>query len=288
MRGSLVQKSTAVRIQALEALACREVGRGSGALIEACAGNLARVAEELLAGDGPVGLLTGFYLPRFGAAESDGPPGCGMLAAVLEQLGRTVLVATDPRCAAVVAACLPPSTPLLPLRDACAARAAWCAAGVESVLAIEVPGPAADDVCYSMAGAELGPQPGLRALFSAVPRRYAIGDGGNELGLGGLAALTRAHVPHGATIACTVEADAAIVAGVSNWGAAALAGALWLTAGRDGVPRALTVPGLRRRLEAAREAGAVDGVHGARGLSVDGLDWSRQVAFHEALQEVLS
>lgn len=64
----------------------------------------------------------------------------------------------------------------------------------------------------------------------------AIGDGGNEIGMGNVSAQVRRDVPHGETIASTVPADHLIVAGVSNFGAYALAGGLSLLAGRDLLP----------------------------------------------------
>ena len=47
----------------------------------------------------------------------------------------------------------------------------------------------------------------------------AIGDGGNELGMGSALQAVRAAIPLGETIACVVPCDNLLVAGVSNWGA---------------------------------------------------------------------
>ena len=53
----------------------------------------------------------------------------------------------------------------------------------------------------------------------------AIGDGGNELGLGSVQHLTREHINLGEKIACSerYSADKTIVCGVSNWGGYAVA-----------------------------------------------------------------
>ena len=68
---------------------------------------------------------------------------------------------------------------------------------------------------------------GLHELFLAGPwTTVAIGDGGNEIGMGSLPrALIARHIDNGPDIACTVAADHLIVAGVSNWACYALAGA---------------------------------------------------------------
>src|SRR5438876_433702 len=68
----------------------------------------------------------------------------------------------------------------------------------------------------------------LDELFAAGPwDTIAIGDGGNEIGMGALSRpLIARHVAHGETIACVTPARHLIVAGVSNWGAYALLGAL--------------------------------------------------------------
>merc|ERR1711978_44886 len=52
----------------------------------------------------------------------------------------------------------------------------------------------------------------------------AIGDGGNELGLGLVNDLTCQHIPLGNQIACISEfsADNLLISGVSNWGGYAI------------------------------------------------------------------
>ncbi|XP_019407955.1 PREDICTED: UPF0317 protein C14orf159 homolog, mitochondrial isoform X2 [Crocodylus porosus] len=55
-----------------------------------------------------------------------------------------------------------------------------------------------------------------------------IGDGGNELGMGKVKEAVKKHIKNGDTIACDVEADFTIVAGVSNWGGYAVACSLYI------------------------------------------------------------
>src|SRR5205807_1527308 len=59
-----------------------------------------------------------------------------------------------------------------------------------------------------------------------------VGDGGNEIGMGKIPwDVIRRNVPNGGLIACRVPTDYLIVAGVSNWGAYALAAGVALLRG---------------------------------------------------------
>jgi len=117
----------------------------------------------------------------------------------------------------------------------------------------------------------------LDDLFTAGPwDTIAIGDGGNEIGMGAISrSLIAEHVEHGETIACVTAARHLIVAGVSNWGAYALIGALaalredW----RGTLLACLDETVDRAVLEATVDYGpAVDGVSRLRTLTVDNLD----------------
>jgi hypothetical protein len=111
-------------------------------------------------------------------------------------------------------------------------------------------------------------------LFEA-PRDYVtigIGDGGNEIGMGKLPHATICkNIPNGETIACRTATDHLIVAGVSNWGAWALAAAVMLL--RGNVEPAFFYPALHVRClgEMVARGPLVDGVTGQRANTVDGL-----------------
>jgi hypothetical protein len=83
-------------LDAIEAQVCREVGRGTQALIEATRGGLAEAARSLLHATS-IGFITGFFVPRDGvaAAETDGPVGTALLAASLGACGVPVRIAVD-------------------------------------------------------------------------------------------------------------------------------------------------------------------------------------------------
>ncbi|MGH7032012.1 MAG: glutamate cyclase domain-containing protein, partial [Stellaceae bacterium] len=117
----------------------------------------------------------------------------------------------------------------------------------------------------------------LDDLFTAGPwDTVAVGDGGNEIGMGALPrGLIAQHVMHGQSIACITPARHLIVAGVSHWGAYALLGALACV--RPDWRRPLVGcldEGLDRRvLEATLADGpAVDGVSRVQTATIDNLD----------------
>ena len=113
------------------------------------------------------------------------------------------------------------------------------------------------------------------AFYPDHPTTIGIGDGGNEIGMGKIPHETIVkNIPNGDLIHCRVPTDHLIVAGVSNWGAYALAAGLFVLLDRKPPPdlfdpdRELTI------LEAmVREGPLVDGVTGQQTATVDGLSW---------------
>jgi hypothetical protein len=233
------------------------------------------------------------------AGESDGPPGATALAAAFSTLGAETLLLSDRHSSALVAAacaareesCRKDANALtshaahgaaeghirtLPdgeaeARDACRLLAAEFKPDL--VLAVERPGSAADGHRYSMRGSMLDDiAPPADELFTASAQRgwttAAIGDGGNELGMGSLKKNCAKAVPLGSLIFCEALADYPIVSGISNWGAYALAGALSIL---SGWPLIASVETELAVLSAVHAAGAVDGCSGEHSLSVDGL-----------------
>ncbi len=85
-------------LAAIEAQVCRDVGRGTQALIDASRGELAAAARALAGATG-IGFITGFFVPRddVAAPETDGPVGTALLAAALGACGIAVRIAVDSR-----------------------------------------------------------------------------------------------------------------------------------------------------------------------------------------------
>jgi hypothetical protein len=274
------------RIAAIEALVCRDVGRKTRELIAASAGGLGAAAESL-AGAAAVGLITGFFVPRgdVAAPETDGPVGSALLAAALAACGVPARIAVDTPCAGAVRAAVEAAGGGVAV-DAVGVddRAgivrlaqAWRGAAVTHAIAIERCGRSGDGRPRNMRGVDVSPWTApLDDLFLGGPwTKLAVGDGGNEIGMGRLpAGLIARTVPNGAEIACVTSCDHLVVAGVSNWGAYGLMAVLavlradwsgtiakFLTAERDlAVTRAVV-----------DKAGAVDGVTARREATVDGF-----------------
>ena len=276
-----------------------DVGRNIGALFDAARGGLRAAASALTnAGSARVGLITGFYVPQGTppAAETDGPVGAALLAKALAAVGIPCRLATDEPCrgacsAALDAAATPdvvldvvaPGAALAPLIKA------WRRAGVTHAISIERCGRSADGAPRNMRGQDIGSYTApLDELFLAGPwQTIAVGDGGNEIGMGAIpTSLIALHVAHGETIACVTPAQHLIVAGVSNWGAYALIGAL-AALRKDWRPALLACLDEtldRAVLEAMIAHGpAVDGVSRLPTPTVDNLDIA---AHHRVLRKI--
>lgn len=278
----------------------RDVGRNIGALVDAAAGGLERAAGAL-ADARAVTILTGFYIHRAvpPAAETDGPIGAVFLARALAERGVSVRVVTDGPCAPVVRAALDAHglRASVPLEVVAVDRFAG-GETLEVVLARHMAAPPSHVVSIERCGPGVGGVPrnargeDVRAYTAPLERffvppayRIAIGDGGNELGMGALSPeLIAAHVAHGEQVACRVPADALIVAGVSNWGGAALA----LLVG--GARAAAHVGGAAhdRLLAAIAAAGAVDGITRAHTRTVDGVPANEHRDLVDALAAAVS
>jgi hypothetical protein len=282
-------------VDGIERLIQVDVGRNVTTLFEAARGGLWTAASALAAAPAArIGLITGFFVPLGTppAAETDGPVGTALLARGLEQVGIPCRLATDAPCHCACAAALAGAgltgVPI-DIGDSGALIDTWRQAQITHAISIERCGPSADGAPRNMRGLDISAYTApLDELFTAGPwETIAIGDGGNEIGMGALPRhLIAQHVENGMTIACITPAQHLIVAGVSNWGAYALLGALAVLRGDW---RAKLLAGLDEKLdkailEATVEYGpAVDGVSRSRTLTVDNLDIA---IHHEKLREI--
>ena len=279
----------------IERLIHVDVGRSITALFDSARGGLRNAALVLAAAPSArIGLITGFYVPLGSppAAETDGPVGAALLAKGFEAVGIRCRIATDEPCRSACAAALAGadiSDVPVDVGDVEGIIATWRRDGVTHAISIERCGRSADGAPRNMRGLDISSYTApLDELFTAGPwTTIAVGDGGNEIGMGSIPReLIALHVDHGDTIACVTPAQHLIVAGVSNWGAYALLGAL---AGLRKDWRARLLACLdelldRAVLEATVQNGpAVDGVSRLRAMTVDNLDLA---IHHQKIREI--
>jgi hypothetical protein len=233
-------------------------------------------------------IVTGFCVPP-GVPETDGPPGAAVLGRALGALGTRVRYVTDP---AVVPSLRAALTVLGEPKDILVypgggdARRLLALERPTHLVAIERPGRGRAGDYLSARGESVRAwnrpidELFIRARSIGRPVTVAVGDGGNEIGMGNVHARLARQNATMARIASVVRADHLVVAGTSNWGAYGVVAALQRLARRP----LLHTPALERRLlEACVAAGAVDGLLRHRRPTVDGLPR----AIHAAVVELL-
>lgn len=241
-----------------------------------------RAARALRDLNGNVVIGTGF--PVADSFETDGPVGAIALYRALEQLGAQPWLA----CAAPLAQALEGEFRLLELeivgREDSRAQARSYLAHLQpqAVIAIERPGLCADERYYNMRGEDISP---LCARFDdflneAQCPTIAIGDGGNEIGMGNIADTIAALDIRGATTGC----DELLVADVSNWAAYGLLAFLGLWRGRDLLAEIQPL----EILQFLSANGSVDGVTRDNTLTEDGLPASEGQAVITAIQTLVN
>jgi len=212
-------------------------------------------------------VLIGTGFPVGNTCETDGPVGAIALYQGLEALGAEPVIA----CASPLAEGLASDYRILPL--ACApnaggepAASAWLAANEPTaVVSIERPGLTADGRYYNMRGEDISARCGVFDPFltQAACPTIAIGDGGNEIGMGKIADAIAALDIRVAVTGC----DELLVADVSNWGAYGLLAFLGLWSERDLLGEFSPMATLRY----LSERGSVDGVTRENTLTEDGM-----------------
>lgn len=151
-------------------------------------------------------------------------------------------------------------------------------------------GRAKDGVYYSMRAIDYGMGRARidvlfeEAIAQGVPT-VAVGDGGNEIGMGVVSAAVAEHVKFGDTIAAVTPCDVLVTAACSNWGCNAIAAAM---AARRKDARLLNAPELERQLlNRGVDIGLINSVQNVVDANVDGLHLETHVAFAEMLRAVV-
>ena len=259
------QTALAVSV-ALETLLVSHNHRGMrdvGATLEP--GYLLRAAHMIRGCTGRAYILTGF--PVAGTFETDGPAGAMALYQLLVQRGAQPTILSDRSITDPLSAdfrCIELATGTRG-EIAGAVSLLYQQAPPDLVISIERPGAAIDGHCYNMAGDDISAvcSSAESYLELATCPTIAVGDGGNELGMG------KAQLALGALNikAAISDCDELIVADVSNWAAYALhAFVQWL----DHKPHPIALD-VQQTLARLVTLGAVDGVTGLPTATEDGF-----------------
>lgn len=238
-------------------------------------------AARLLRGlDGTVLIGTGF--PVADTFETDGPVGAIALYEALAALGaKPVLV-----CAPPLFDALEQDFRVLPLSTSDPARAEQDAQSTlaklapQAIISIERPGVTDDGRYYNMRGEDISERCGIFDPFLAQAScpTIAIGDGGNEIGMGNIAGAISALDIRVSVTGC----DELLVADVSNWGAYGLIAFLGQWAGKDLLGRVSP----EAILDYLSVRGSVDGVTRENTPTEDGLEASEGCAVIEQLRQL--
>jgi hypothetical protein len=199
-------------------LVCRDVGRGTHALIDGQP-RRARAAARALSHATSIGFITGFFVPRDGVRrpETDGPVGTALLAAALAPAALPVRIAVDSPCAEAVRAAVHETGYRRPVDEVGrrgsaghrAGRGAWkrrrepCRR--DRALRPQSRRPAAQHAGRRRLAVDRAAR---RPVHGGAWVRIGVGDGGNEIGMGKLpAGLIARTVPNGEKIACITSCD---------------------------------------------------------------------------------
>jgi hypothetical protein len=246
-----------------------------------------RAAQMLHNISGHVLIGTGF--PVNHTYETDGPVGAIALYRALESLGATPIIVCGAPLADVIkddfrVHKITVGEPQISVREAQLAINEY---QPNLVISIERPGMAADGNYYNMRGENISARCASFDYFLNLANcpTIAIGDGGNEIGMGNITdSLKDLDIISSAT-----RCDELLIADVSNWGAHGLLAMLSVISGTDMLAEwdNLAILGY------LSERGSVDGVTRQNTLTEDGLnaDISEQLIdelkkiIHKSLQQ---
>ncbi len=257
-------------------------------------------------------VLSGFLMRDYGLPETDGPIGAAVLARALAVGLEAVPVGVSEESvvgcmqACFSAAGLIPASvddldsgrnrcallsfPVDPAEAQEAAREMLTRLKPTAVVAVERPGAGSDGEYHGGGGFEISSFTAKTDVLFSEARAQGIatigvGDLGNELGMGGVAEIVKADVPLGDVIAAKQEADIAVVANISNWGAYGIAACIAAIQGNeaafhDGEQE-------KRLIDVCVRAGAIDPVGGQLRSYVDGTDAHTNAALVDLLQSLV-
>lgn len=277
----------------------------------------ARALKEAVDYGDNVLILTGFLIPPTMVPETDGPLGAVSIArAVDEGLEANPIIACESQATDCVSAAakagglsvLDRERSFEGKRSVAVDSFPADPAGAEkytndvlekldpsAIVAVEKVAPNEEGIYHNMAGYDItGETAKVETLFDEIDDvlTIAVGDAGNEVGMGVVADTVRNEIEYGDTCQCpceggiasSIETDILVPATVSNWGGHAITACLSELVERP----LLHEPQLERRmLEEATMAGAIDGIVAGSQPWCDGLPAKSHTAIVQLIREVL-
>lgn len=228
-------------------------------------GTYLRAAKSLFAAKNTVLIGTGFAVKQ--TFETDGPVGAIALYNALQALGKhPILVCGNPLYSVLKADFNCFELPLNNFTDAMTfSQKALTELKPDCVLSIERPGLCHGNKYYNMRGIDISADCGCFDFFitQAPCPTVAIGDGGNEIGMGNLSQyMTELSIMPSLTCC-----DELLLADVSNWAAYGIIALLSRWCGQD----LLAAVDPFAILQYLSERGSIDGVTHKNELTEDGL-----------------
>ena len=167
---------------------------------------------------------------------------------------------------------------------------------IDHMIAIELSGPNKDGQHKTMKNVDISDRCHITsnlfdyAFKNKVCMTTGIGDGGNETGMHKVREKVEKHIEFGSEIGCSVETQFLITAGVSNWGAEALAFGLHM----NDIMNTLNTDSQiycssefhEKMYRLCGEYGAADAMRRAFDGGVDGMEYSVHKQMFEKLRDI--
>lgn len=270
--------------QQIEHMLVRQNVRGMATLLPYLKpGSYLRAARLIAKTKGLVLIGTGF--PVGDSFETDGPLGAIVLYQLVEKLGaKAMLACGDPLFSALKNdyTCL--ELPLNSVDAAAFARQSLQQLTPELIISIERPGLAADGRYYNMRGVDISARCANFDVFfqQASCPTIAIGDGGNEIGMGNL----YQEVSQLSITPAVTGCDELLLADVSNWAAYGLLALVSVIKDAETGEGWLLDCQPAQLLQYLVSRGCVDGVTGLASITEDSLPPEHAMQLIHDLQQL--
>ncbi|MCO4836949.1 MAG: DUF4392 domain-containing protein [Oceanospirillaceae bacterium] len=242
----------------------------------------AHILQTCIKGTSGSTVLIGTGFPVVGTFETDGPVGAIALYQCLEHLGAVPIIVCGEPLVGALSARYRTHKIELGIADDFAAQtlAALEHLNPQAIVSIERPGQAQDGGYYNMRGESISQGTACFDSYMdmATCPTIAVGDGGNEIGMGKVThALEKLDI-----VPAVTQADELIVADVSNWGAYGMIAFLGLWHRHDLLAKIepLSI------LQYLSDLGSVDGVTRINQLTEDGLPVSEGQSVINQLRQI--